>query len=146
MPCLYNAPPDDRRCVMCNQLQCLINALICTTIAIIIISGGLYYGILCHTVKKKATLLFEDRMEYPDGAILEMRIWKLPEHTEERPYGLKYSLFYGFSGLRIIGYDNERGKGGHRHYREHEEPYVFSTVERLVADFLNDVERERSDK
>ena len=44
MPCLYNAPPDDRRDVICNQLQCLINALICITIVIIIISGGLYYG------------------------------------------------------------------------------------------------------
>ncbi|MCL2829907.1 MAG: DUF6516 family protein [Betaproteobacteria bacterium] len=94
----------------------------------------------------KATLLFEDRMTYPDGAILEMRIWRLPECNEERSYGLKYSLFYGFSGERIIGYDNERGKGDHRHYREREEPYVFSTAERLVADFLDDVERERGEQ
>ena len=97
-------------------------------------------------MKKKATLLFEDRMEYPDGAILEMRIWRLPEHNEERPYGLKYSLFYGFNGKRIIGYDNERGKGDHRHYREKEEPYVFSTAKRLMTDFLGDVNRERGEE
>ncbi|MDR2507218.1 MAG: DUF6516 family protein [Candidatus Accumulibacter sp.] len=94
----------------------------------------------------KAILLFEDRMLYPDGAILEMRIWRLPRCDAERPHGLKYRLFYGRDGERIIAYDNERGKGDHWHYREREAPYVFSTVERLVADFLGDVERERSGK
>ncbi|CBW76727.1 Hypothetical protein RBRH_01895 (plasmid) [Mycetohabitans rhizoxinica HKI 454] len=97
-------------------------------------------------MKKKATLLFEDRMVYPDGAILEMRIWRLPECDAERPHGLKYSLFYGQGSARIIGYDNERGKGDHRHYRDHEVPYVFSTAEQMVRDFLGDVERERSGK
>ncbi|WP_429321840.1 toxin-antitoxin system TumE family protein [Paraburkholderia sp. GAS448] len=95
---------------------------------------------------KKATLLFEDRAVYPDGSILEMRIWRLPAADPERPHGLKYSLFCGRAGERIIGYDNERGKGDHRHYRSHEEPYVFQSAERMVADFLDDVERERSGK
>jgi hypothetical protein len=94
----------------------------------------------------KATLLFEDRMVYPDDAILEMRIWRLPERDAERPHGLKYSLFYGRNGERIIAYDNERGKGDHRHYRGQEATYVFSTTDRLVADFLDDVERERNEK
>lgn len=97
-------------------------------------------------MKKKATLLFEDRMVYPDGAILEMRIWRLPECDAERPHGLKYSLFYGQDGARITGYDNERGKGDHRHYRDREVPYIFSTAEQMVTDFLGDVERERSGK
>jgi len=91
----------------------------------------------------KAVLLFEDRMTYPDGAVLEMRFWKLPEPDAERPHGLKYSLFYGHAGERIIGYDNERGKGDHRHYRGLEEPYMFSTAQQLVDDFLSDVEKER---
>jgi hypothetical protein len=74
-----------------------------------------------------------------------MRIWRLPEGYGERPHGLKYSLFYGRAGQRIIGYDNERGKGDHRHYREREEPYAFSTPEQMVADFLDDVEPERGE-
>ena len=82
------------------------------------------YGILRH-MNRKATLVFEDRSVYPDGAILEMRIWRLPETDAERPHGLKYSLFYGRNGQGIIGYDNERGKGDHRHYRDREEPYAF---------------------
>jgi hypothetical protein len=94
----------------------------------------------------KATILFEDRMVFPDGAIVEMRIWRLPEVDAERPHGLKYSLFYGFQGERIIAYDNERGKGDHHHCRDREETYSFTTVTRLVADFIDDVKWERSEK
>ena len=56
---------------------------------------------------------------------------------------LKYSLFYGRPGLRVVGYDNERGKGDHRHYGDREEPYVFQGVRQLMADFLADVSVER---
>jgi hypothetical protein len=58
----------------------------------------------------------------------------------------EYSLFYGFPGERIVGYDNERGKGDHRHYRTREEVYTFTTIDRLIADFIGDVQRERSGK
>jgi hypothetical protein len=54
-------------------------------------------------------------------------------------HGLKYSLFYGRAGLREVGYDNERGKGDHRHFQDSETPYLFSTVEQLMRDFWSDV-------
>lgn len=124
-----------------RELEQQIHACWCTTD----LAHPASYGMLRH-MKRKATLLFEDRTVYPDGAILEMRIWRLPEPDAERSHGLKYSLFYGRDGRRVIDYDNERGKGGHRHYGSREEPYAFSTAERMVADFLDDVERERSVK
>ena len=43
----------------------------------------------------------------------------------------------------MVLYDNERGKGDHRHYREREETYAFKDIETLIADFLADVRRER---
>ena len=49
-------------------------------------------------------------------------------------HGLKYSLFYGRPGERLVGYDNERGRGDHRHLAGKEEPYSFSTPEQLIAD------------
>lgn len=94
----------------------------------------------------KARLIFEDKATYPDGAVLEMRIWRLPKSDSERPHGLKYSLYYGKDGIRRVGYDNERGKGDHRHYGVRETKYVFTTLEQLMADFLADVERARSKK
>ena len=57
----------------------------------------------------------------------------------------KYRLFYGNSESgRLVGYDNERPKGDHRHYGEHEEPYAMTSIEQLIADFLDDVKRIRS--
>jgi hypothetical protein len=91
----------------------------------------------------KAVLLFRERRLYDDGAIMEMTIWHVPRPVPPTTHGLKYSLFYGRSGARLVGYDNERGKGDHRHIGTREEPYTFTSVERLVADFLSDVERAR---
>ena len=89
----------------------------------------------------KAKQILYDKAVLPDNSIVEMIIWQLPKPSPERPHGLKYSLFYGYDGLRIVGYDNERGKGDHKHFGEVESQYRFVSVEKLVADFLIDVER-----
>ncbi len=68
-----------------------------------------------------------------------MKLWLVPGAVRGSRHRFKYSLFYGRPGERLIGYDNEPGKGDHRHYGEREEPYIFETPERLVADFLRDV-------
>ena len=93
----------------------------------------------------KAMRAFYDRGEFPDGSIVEMTIWLVPEHVVGSSHPFKYSLFYGYPGRRVVGYDNERGKGDHRHLDGNEEAYAFSTVEVLVADFLSDVQRVRGD-
>jgi hypothetical protein len=38
-----------------------------------------------------------------------------------------------------VRYDNERGKGDHRHIGGKEEPYVFSSIDRLLDDFERDI-------
>lgn len=45
----------------------------------------------------------------------------------------------------MVGHDNERGKGDHRHLQDKEEPYIFTTPEQLIADFLADVRRLRGE-
>lgn len=74
-----------------------------------------------------------------------MTIWQVPKPVVGSAHPFKYSLFYGYPGQRIVGYDNERGKGDHRHLGDTEEPYRFSTVEDLMADFLADVQRARGE-
>jgi Family of unknown function (DUF6516) len=44
-----------------------------------------------------------------------------------------------------VGYDNERGKGDHRHIEGREEAYAFIGVERLIEDFLADIRRLRGE-
>src|ERR1035437_6909807 len=93
----------------------------------------------------KAARIFYDRAVLADGAIVEMTIWQLPQVTAQRPHGLKYSLFYGREGKRIVGYDNELGKGDHKHIGDIETRYRFVSVEKMVADFLVDVERVKNE-
>ncbi|NOU01898.1 MAG: hypothetical protein HOO95_10055 [Gallionella sp.] len=69
------------------------------------------------------------------GGVIEMVIWQLPQPTIERPHGLKYRLVYAVGGERVVGYDNEAGKGDHKHLGKRELPYQFVDVEKLVADF-----------
>jgi hypothetical protein len=94
----------------------------------------------------KAELLFHERIDYNDSAIVEMVLWRVPSPVWPSTHGLKYSLFYGRTGVREVGYDNERGKGDHRHLQGVETVYVFTTVERLIADFWSDVRRLRGTK
>ncbi len=74
-----------------------------------------------------------------------MTIWLVPKPAAGSAHAFKYSLFYGYPGNRVVAYDNERGKGDHRHLEGREERYSFSTVEALVADFLSDVKRVRGE-
>jgi len=94
----------------------------------------------------KAEPIENRKLLLESGAIIQIRIWRLPQTDPERPHGLKYSLFYGRPGERIVGYDNEAGKGDHRHYRDCEEPYVFVSFRQLVLDFWADVRREMDDE
>jgi hypothetical protein len=70
-------------------------------------------------------------------------MWLVPSPVRGSAHAFKYSLFYGRVGVRLVGYDNEPGKGDHRHHEGIEEPYEFTTPERLIRDFLADVRRVR---
>lgn len=92
----------------------------------------------------KAKLIYQEKYICADGSVREMVLWQLPVKTPDRPHGLKYRLYYGSSdGTCILRYDNESGKGDHRHIRNREEPYLFHDVETLVADFLKGIEEAR---
>ncbi len=95
----------------------------------------------------KAIRLLQRKVIYKDGGILEMVVWKLPVTDQERPHALKYRFYYGLAdGTCQVRYDNERGKGDHRHYGQQEESYSFTNIETLVEDFLNDVYSYRGEK
>jgi hypothetical protein len=95
----------------------------------------------------RARLLYREKFIYADGAIREMVLWQLPLTSVEKTAALKYRLFYGTAdGTGLLRYDNEKGKGHHRHALDLEEPYRFTDVDTLVKDFLEDIERMREMK
>lgn len=94
-----------------------------------------------------ARLLYREKFIYADGAIREMVLWQLPRTVGEKAGALKYRLFYGAAdGTCLLRYDNEKGKGHHRHVMDVEEPYDFVDADILVKDFLHGIERIRKAK
>lgn len=89
----------------------------------------------------KAEKLMHEKRVLRDGAIVEMVIWRLPEPVPASHHLFKYRLFFGRNGERIVGFDNERGKGDHCHIDGKEMPYVFVNVDQLRDDFLAEVTR-----
>lgn len=72
---------------------------------------------------------------------MELVVWRLPKPVPGSLHDKKYRLAYVVKGVCVIRYDNEAGKGDHRHVGEKEYEYVFSTIEALLADFQRDIER-----
>jgi hypothetical protein len=89
----------------------------------------------------KATLLAHSKEVHDDGSIVEVVIWELPRPLPPSEHRYKYRLFYGWPGREIVRYDNERGKGDHRHVDGEERSYVFVTVEQLLDDFELDMRK-----
>jgi len=76
------------------------------------------------------------------GRIIEVVVWHLSKPLPGSSHPYKYRLFYGKSdGSCIVRYDNERGKGDHRHVGDLEEAYPFTTLRKLIEDFEADAER-----
>jgi hypothetical protein len=87
----------------------------------------------------KAVLIHQFKQAYGKGRI-EGVIWRVPEPVPPTRHSYKYRLVYVENGIRLVGYDNERGKGDHRHVGSREMPYRFVDMPTLLRDFLKDVE------
>ena len=88
----------------------------------------------------KAELLMRERRVLEVGFI-EVIVWGLPESLSGSTHSFKYRLAYVVDGECVLRYDNESGKGDHRHMGGKETTYVFVSVDQLLDDFLADVAR-----
>lgn len=76
------------------------------------------------------------RRDLPNGDIIQVVVWFLSEPLPGSLHPYKYRLHYqAADGAEYIRYDNERGKGDHRHIAGVEEPYHFESVKKLAQDF-----------
>ncbi len=89
----------------------------------------------------KAELLKQHHQRLPNGGLVEMKIWKLPCPVPPCDHIFKYRLVYILNGERLVGFDNERGKGDHRHLDGKESVYRFVSIDQLLDDFIAEVER-----
>jgi len=88
----------------------------------------------------KASRVYRERKLVGDDAFVEIVIWDVPQPVVGSTHGYKYSLALIVADRCRLRYDNERGKGDHRHLGDHESGYVFRDLATLLADFWKDVE------
>ena len=89
----------------------------------------------------KATLLIDTRIVYSEYSFAELILWRLPKPAVGSDHGFKYRLAYVVRNVCVLRYDNEAGKGDHRHYAGSEIAYRFTTSDQLIADFQKDIAR-----
>jgi len=86
-------------------------------------------------------LIADTKRILPDGSIIQRVIWQVPTPVPPTTHGFKYRLVYIRDGVRVVGFDNERGKGDHMHLDGRELPYTFTTVRQLAADFNREIKK-----
>ena len=89
----------------------------------------------------KAVELISTRVVYSESAFAELILWRVSKPVEGSLHRFKYRLAYVVRGECVLRYDNEVGKGDHRHFGRKENAYVFTTPEQLILDFQNDIAR-----
>jgi len=92
-------------------------------------------------MKGKATLIADRKRKLPDGSVIQRVIWQVPTPVTPCTHHFKYRLVYIRNGVRVVGFDNERGKGDHMHLDGQEQPYTFTNIRQLVADFYREIKK-----
>ena len=91
----------------------------------------------------KAEVLIDERHIFDTRAFVDIVVWRLPRPVRGSTHRFKYRLALVVDGVCVLRYDNEAGKGDHRHVGDAEQPYRFRDPDTLLADFWRDVEKWR---
>jgi hypothetical protein len=89
----------------------------------------------------KAELIQHEKKQITDNSLIEYKIWQLNSPKLGSRHCYSYRLVYVVDDVRIVGFDNERGKGDHCHLDGQEQPYTFTDIDTLLDDFLREVEK-----
>ena len=89
----------------------------------------------------KAMLIARTRIVYSTHSFAELVLWRVPSPVPGSAHEFKYRLAYVIDSVCVVRYDNEVGKGDHRHFGETENAYKFSTPEKLIVDFQKNIAR-----
>jgi len=86
-------------------------------------------------------LLLRERRILGEDRFVEIVIWELPRRVAGSRHRFKYRLAFVVDETCVLRFDNETGKGDHKHIGADEVPYRFTTLAQLVTDFWDEVDR-----
>lgn len=88
-----------------------------------------------------ARLIHRKREELSDDAFTETVVWEVSTPVPGSTHSYKYRLAFVMGGEAVLRFDNERGKGDHKHIGSVEIPYTFRDVPTPLSDFKGEVAR-----
>jgi hypothetical protein len=88
-------------------------------------------------------VLRRERYVLDENAFAKIVIWRVPRPVRGSGHRFKYCLTLVADGQCVSRYDNEAGKGDHRHIGDVERVYKFVSYNQLLSDFWADIERWR---
>jgi hypothetical protein len=91
-------------------------------------------------MKRKATLVIDRKENQEDGSIIQAVVWVLPIPLMGSLHRYKYRLYFGKNGTCLVRFDNEQGKGDHKHLMGIETPYLFKDIPTLLKDFRDAID------
>jgi hypothetical protein len=89
----------------------------------------------------KATELLRRKIVYSENSFAELVLWRVPKPLPGSSHSFKYRLAYIVNGECVLRFDNEAGKGDHRHVDGKEWTYAFVSPEKLISDFQRGIAR-----
>jgi Family of unknown function (DUF6516) len=88
----------------------------------------------------KARLLLKERIVLSQAAFAEIVVWQVPEPVRGSRHAYKYRMALVVDETCVMRYDNEAGKGDHRHIETTETRLNFNSLDELYAAFWTDVD------
>lgn len=90
-----------------------------------------------------AKLMLNEHHIISEDSFAEMVVWSLTSPLSGSKHSYKYRLALVVKGRCVLRYDNESGKGDHKHIGDKEFSYIFTTPKTLLDDFWDDVDNWR---
>ncbi|WP_395754789.1 DUF6516 family protein [Edwardsiella ictaluri] len=79
-----------------------------------------------------------------ENEFADIVVWAVAPSVLGSYHGYKYRLAYVVNGVCVMRYDNEAGKGDHKHIGGSELPVMFSDLTDLIEQFYADIQALRS--
>jgi hypothetical protein len=90
-------------------------------------------------------LIFQDRITLTDTEFVQLVIWLVEPAVRACAHHYNYRFAYVKDGICRLRYDNEAGKGDHKHLDEKQQPINFTSPKALIRSFFDEVAQPRGD-
>jgi hypothetical protein len=84
--------------------------------------------------------LLDERHVISESAFVALVVWRVSAPARGSQHDYRYRLALVVDGECVPRYDNEAGKGDHRHVGDKEHEYRFKNAEQLLTNFWKEVE------